>query len=423
MQEVSSLWEMLELYFQSDIVLTVIVAALPWLLKSLSKKQKIYLSCILFGLVLCFNGAVFWLMSKLGETETYYRLLWILPLGCVLAAVLIKLWETLRDKRQKILCAFVLGIAFFVYNSGTLDDWTKPDLYCLSEETMEVADFIDRHSGYELAKVFDYSEAVLGIRQYNANMILVDETVDSSFNFMFKYNLGNTSGLIVNAMVYNVGMEYICLEKEKNVSQMALLSGGAVLAGETENYFIYYFDPEEIEKMWYATDNWNLEAPITGVEYATLSGVEELVRFVYYADGHITLLDETLEPVESYMTEDAEFKSVEFEEFIVCAIDNEEGRVTAETVEKYEEMASLNKPVILLLRTPIEGGIPDLDKPTEENMQRLQRRIMAGDSPVAAIYTTGYYKTYKELLDNRIMQCVCIPTDASMGVVINVKGE
>ena len=423
MQEVNSLWEMLGHYFQSDIVFSVIIAALPWLIKDISKKQKIYLGCILFALMLCFNEGVFFLVTQLGEGETYYRLLWILPLGCIFAVVLIKIWDEIKDKWQKLLYILILGVAFFVYSSGTLNSWTKTDLYCVSAETMLVADIIDEHSGHKPVNVLDYSEALLGIRQYNANMILVDETVDSSFDFMFKYNLGNTSGLIINATIYNLKVEYICLEKEKNVSQMALLSGGAVLAGETENYFIYYFDPEEVEKMWYATEDWNLEVPITGVEYATLPGVEVPARFVYYADGHITLLDEALDPVESYMTEDAEFKSVEFEEFIVCAIDNEEGCVTAETVEKYEEVVNLNKPVILLLRVPMVGGIPNLEKPEEGNLIRLERKIMAGDSPVVAVYTTGYYKANKELLNKRVMQCVCIPTNAQMGVIINVKGE
>ena len=423
MQEVNSLWEMLQRYFQSDVVLTVIIGVFPWLLKSLSKKQKIYISGILIALVLCFNKLVFWMMNKVGEGETYYRLLWILPLGCIFSIILIKIWDILRTSYQKILYVFILCIGFFIYSSGTIDDWLKPDLYCLSEETLEVADMIDAHSHYETAKVLSYSDIITGIRQYNANMILVDETVDSSLGFMFKYNLGNVSGLILSAQIHNLGVEYICFEKEKNISEMALLSSGATLIGETENYRICYYDEEEQNKIWEAIGTWELEMPITGLEYVTLPGIDSMTRFGYYADGHITLVDESLEAIESYMTETSEIKFVEFQEYVVCAVDNADGSVSEETVAIYEEIIKQNKPIILLLSKPIPSENLVLEKSEDSNWMELQQKIMAEDSLVAAIYTTGYHTANKELLEDRIMQCVCIPTDARMGVLINVKGE
>lgn len=250
MQGVSSIFELFQRYFQYDIITIIVIAFLPWLLKKFSKKQKLFLSGILLFTVLFFNGAVFWLMEKLGEEETYYRILWILPFPCVFACAVIKVWEKLKHNGQKAAFVLLAVMMVFLYSNVLWDNWKPDNLYYLSEETMQLADIIREDSNDTRVNLFDYSDLTYGIRQYNAKLVLVDDGVENALYNMIYYNM-DIGEIIVASIVRNNQIEYIYFEKTQENAQKAVEDVGAYYVGETEEHYIYRFDLEEIEQKFF----------------------------------------------------------------------------------------------------------------------------------------------------------------------------
>lgn len=250
MQDVNSIFELFQRYFQYDIIIIIVTAFIPWLIEGLSKKQKLFLSGILLFVVLIFNGVVFGLMEKLGEEETYYRILWILPFPCVFACAVIKVWEKLKHNGQKATFVLLAVMMVFLYSNVLWDNWKPENLYYLSEETMQLADIIREDSNDGRVNLFDYSELSYGIRQYNARIVLVDDGVENTLYNIFHYNM-DIGEIIVASAVRNNQIEYVYFEKAKKNAQKAVEDVGAYYVGETEGYYIYRFDLEEIEQKFF----------------------------------------------------------------------------------------------------------------------------------------------------------------------------
>ena len=423
MQEVGSVLEMIRRYFEGNLILPIIFIVLLCFIKDFSKKQKKYILSIVIVLFLLFNPLVFKLMEKVGEEETYYRLIWMIPFGCILAGGIIRVWESFQTKRQKLLFVGIVGVTVFLYTPNSLFDWSNASVSCMPEEVIALADVITEDAGEAEVSLFLNSDDVETIREYNAKILLVDDGPEDVFAFMFQHNLGNITGENVNAVIANTGIEYVYVEKEKNISQMALMSGGGMFAGETEHYYVYRFDLEGAREL--RSTIWGIEdgTPIGGIEYVTVPDVQEQIRFMYYGDNHIALVDDELMVQEIYLTDELEYQTEEFEEFVICAIANGSGTVSAETIEQFIALKKKEKPIILLLEAAIPDGKMELEETSNVNMKALQDEILKEDSSVVAIYASGYYKTYKSMLENGLMQCVCIPTESDVRVVITVRGQ
>ena len=63
-----------------------------------------------------------------------------------------------------------------------------------------------------------------------------------------------------------------------------------------------------------------------------------------------------------------EFETAEFENFVVCAIDNKEGMVKADTVEQFKKLNQQGKQIVLLLTSPIADGVMELESAQNQNM-------------------------------------------------------
>lgn len=424
MQGVSSLFEMFQRYFEADIMVPILIAAVPWLLGNLSKKQKLFLTGILFLLVVLFNGLTFWIMERIGESETYYRFFWVLPFGCLVSGLILKIWEQLRETWQKAVFVLIACLMFFLYSDVQPEQWKPRDLYYLPEETMAIADMIKADSdGKVLVRVFDYSKATYGIREYNANIVLVDDGGENALDDIFKQNLVNVTGRLINAVILNNNIEYVYVEKEKTDAQMALMAGGASFVGETDAHRIYDFALEKLEPIYNKVIYSGSATEVWGMEFTSVPGVSKEVSFLYEPDGNVWTLDEQLEKKEKCFNEEKEYEAIDFGEFTLCMIDNNNADIQAETLVAFEKLLEQKKPIILLLRKPVSDGVIMVDKAADADMQKLEELILAEESPILSVYATGYEKAYRGKLPNGGMQCVCIPTIDGGSVILTIKGE
>ena len=424
MQEVGTLLEVFQRYFAQDIVFVVIIAALPWLVKEFSKSQKLFLSGIIFGILLLFNTLTFWVMKVVGEGETYYRFLWALPCGCIVAVLAIKIWEQLQEKWQKAALLIVCGVAAFLNSSVNPGEWAPRDLHYLSEETMLIADMIEMDSDNKvLVNLYDYSDAIYGIRQYDGNLVLVDDGVEDVLKSVFAQNDGHVAGRIVSSTIVNSQIEYVYIEKEKENAQMALLAGGAVYVGETNEHRIYRFDLTEQEVIYNAARVGFGDIRLHGVEYAAISEVSAPINFIFFADGSVTLLNEKYEMTDIGFKNENEWQELELAEFYICSVDNSDGAISKDTLEQFEKISEQEKPIVLLLAKPLDDGQMELDAISDQNLQRLQQLILAEDTNVCTIFSRGYVTNWRSKLENGIVQCVCISEEIPKNTLVTIKGE
>lgn len=411
MQEVGSLLEVLQRYFKQDIIVMMIIAALPWLIKSFSKKQKLLLSGVVVGILLLFNSITFWFMNKLGENETYYRFFWALPCGCILAFLLVKLWELLKDKWQKVAVVLILAILAFMHSDTNISSWMPRDLWYLSEETMQLAELIEADSNNDIRSyLYDYSDLSYGIREYDANIIFVDDGAEKAFDNMFANNEGNVIGGIVCAVAINNNIEYVYIEKEKEDAQMSLMAGGASFVGETNAHKVYRFDLDEMQVVYDLSVSEEDNIEIFDSEYAHIPVEGVLNRFVYSADGNLVMLNEDNEKMNVRIAGDEVFEVLDLEKYYICSIDNPDGYVSAEVMEQFELLNQEGKPIVLFLSNSL----------SEDTMRPLEKSVLSEETKVSAVFVRGYDEVWRSKLPNGIVQCGCT---VYMDTAIVVKGE
>lgn len=424
MQEVGSLLEVFQRYFAQDMVFMVVVAALPWLVSELSKKQKLFFSGIILGTLLLFNEVTFRVMKFVGEDETYYRFLWVLPCGCMVAVLVIKIWEQLKEKWQKIALIIVAGVVTFLNSNVNPGAWLPRDLRYLSEETMLIADMIEKDSDNKvLVNLYDYSDAIYGIRQYDGNLVLVDDGVEDVLKSTFEKNDGHVAGRILISAIVNNQIEYVYIEKEKEDVQMTLLAGGASYVGETNAHRIYRFDLQEQETIYNVARVGFGEIRLSGIEYTTIPEVDNPISFIFYADGSVSLLNEKYEMTDIGFGNEKQWNELELEDVYICALDNSDGTISQETWKRFETVNEQGKPIVLLLAKPLPDGQMELPANTDKNLSKLQELVKSEKSNVRVIFSRGYREFWRSELADDIVQCVCILEENPKNTLVTIKGE
>ena len=136
------------------------------------------------------------------------------------------------------------------------------------------------------------------------------------------------------------------------------------------------------------------------------------------------------------------FQVLEYEEFVVCAIDNQEYQVNPKSLEAMQTWLEANpqKPMILLAHVPfyteqtaglketsinvwgqalvIGEGAGDMTETTATFM----KLVFGEDSPVVAVFTGDNHFYYKGNLTDSITQWVIDPSYAGNGTIIKVRG-
>ena len=132
---------------------------------------------------------------------------------------------------------------------------------------------------------------------------------------------------------------------------------------------------------------------------------------------------------------------VEYDEFMIVAVDNSADYVTASTVEKFLALCEKGKPIILMLHVPlhVDSLVADSTKvwgkdlgmggdtgvcAWNEDVQRFYHAVAEDEnSPVVAVFAGHVHFTHEDVLPNGITQYITNTAYTGDCRVITVKGE
>lgn len=147
------------------------LAMLIWLWVSEKDKAKrvlfVYVPTLLLFLFFC---PVFrkLFVAVLDDSETYYRLLWLLQMSLVSAYGLIRLCGRHRKLGLAAICAVIIVAGNYVYDSEHITKAENP--YHLPQTAVEIAEVIKPEEGYTMALV--PADLVYYIRQYDSDITM-----------------------------------------------------------------------------------------------------------------------------------------------------------------------------------------------------------------------------------------------------------
>jgi hypothetical protein len=247
MQNVNSVMEVLQRYFSGNILLILALAALVFWAGKNKMQIRWYLVFAAVGILLLFNGIVYGLVKSVGESDTYYRLLWILPVTLFAAYFIVELLDDFRGWKKPVfllLCVICLG-AYCSISAGT---WIKfpTNIYQLDEDVIGVADVIEAHSGGSRVRMWDEGSIWYSIRQYDDNICWPEGDMDELYYALISQDPEYTAEQIRQYAAWSMA-DYIVLKKDMTVSNGWIQEAGFTMIGQTENYNIYYVDQQELE--------------------------------------------------------------------------------------------------------------------------------------------------------------------------------
>lgn len=181
-----------------------------------------------------------------------------------------------------------------------------------------------------------------------------------------------------------------------------------------------------------------------------LEGISQLEMPYLYTLGNHELYSPWKEAVpetsviyELFQNKNTAFQVLEYEDFVICAIDNNEYQVNQESLEKMREWLSEHpeKPMILLAHVPFyteqiaglkDASIAAWGQPliigegagdTTEVTRAFMNLVFSEKSPVAAVFTGDNHFYYKGNLTDSIPQWVLNPSYEGNGTIIRVRGN
>lgn len=167
-----STWTMLRMYSGNGSLMLLFLAALVYLW--IAEKNKgikailVYVSLAVYALFFCPLVSHF-MINVMDEEEIYYRILWMLPMGMVIAYAAVKFLGNLKKKWIKAvlavaLVAFILVGGHCVYKSPQFSK--AQNVYQIPDAVVHICDAI-QVPGREVMAVFPH-ELVQYVRQYTA---------------------------------------------------------------------------------------------------------------------------------------------------------------------------------------------------------------------------------------------------------------
>ncbi len=239
MLEIDSILKTVQWYFGGNVLLVIaMIALLYWGNKT--KKRKQYIICAVLCFALLCNDLVFLLVKKAEETQTFYRVLWILPITILAAYLMIELANQLEGIRKGVLIILIIGFVWVNINS----DWSKwttlpENVYQINNEWIELIDIIDEHSGGERVNVVDDYSVLWYGREYNDNLCTLG-IGDYNLRTILEHTNVSYNPEDVRSAVCEAAADYIIIKKAKKFGNESLANADFELVGSSENYNIYY---------------------------------------------------------------------------------------------------------------------------------------------------------------------------------------
>lgn len=175
------------------------------------------------------------------DSETYYRLLWLIPMSMVSAYGALKLCAKRRKLMLVLMSIAIIACGSFVYSSEHI---TKAEnMYHLPQEAIEVAELIDPEEGRVMALV--PADLIYYIRQYSSNismpygremLIARWDYYNAMYEAMEGVEVIETSSFV--ELTRDYACNYVVLKKDRKI-QEPLTDYGFILYAQTDNYVIY----------------------------------------------------------------------------------------------------------------------------------------------------------------------------------------
>lgn len=232
----------------------IIVVFLTYIYKLNRKEKKVAVITVLLMIIVIFNPISYDIIAnKLNHSAQYYRFMWIIPYGLILAY---GIGEIIANVDKKVrLCFTLIVCASIIIISVPKERLKLPDnRYQIPLETIDVANELERlRVENEKEQVWVITDANIAntIRQYNANICysvntfhiynfdkdLNEETVNGLCS-MLMYNRNDISAEAIKDIVVQNNVDYLVVSNENQVTLNYLYENGWISSGDTEQYTI-----------------------------------------------------------------------------------------------------------------------------------------------------------------------------------------
>lgn len=242
-------------YGGSSMITVFVIAAIVYLWITEEKKEIkllfVYLTASIGGLFF-FPLFAYVAMHFFLDTQVYYRLLWLVPMGMIVSYAAVKAVSQIEMKRKRVLTGFL--IALFIMQSGSLvyrnSMVTKAEnLYHLPDSVISVADVM--HVEGQEVKAVVPGEMLQFIRQYDVSIHLAygrEALVDGWSNNPLYEAMEATPvrSFAITDYAKQQGVEYIVLRTGTPiVGTKPIEKYEFSYLTTTENYDIYIYDRAE----------------------------------------------------------------------------------------------------------------------------------------------------------------------------------
>lgn len=287
MIEVSSFGSVIERYFaESGLLIFFLIALLFFMHKERGIERKFAISIVVVSLVCVFNPLAFWVICKLGESESYYRFIWMCPCVMMIVYLIIRIWGELKIGLQKaaliLVCVCCGGM---IGGIDMLANWSMPtNIYQLDDDVIQIADLIDEFSGGKPVVFVDNGTLSENMREYNANICSALTDTHGTNQVLYTDWTFFTNTKVRESVAFNA-VDFIAIEKERKNTLSVLDGAGFKRVAASDGYYLYqvdwqgiYFDYEEISPYYD-------EKIITiDPEYTWVTNLEEEYDILYLVD-------------------------------------------------------------------------------------------------------------------------------------------
>lgn len=184
----------------------------------------------------------------LEDSETYYRLLWLLQMSLVSAYGILKLCGRHRRIGLAVMCAAIAACGNYVYDSQYISK--AENAYHLPQEAVDVAKLIEPEEGRVTALV--PADLIYYVRQYSTNIELPygREMLIARWDYHHAmYEAMEEAEVIDTGEFVRLAREYPChyvvLKRDRQIEE-PLTEYGYALYGEVGEYLIYQDQETEL---------------------------------------------------------------------------------------------------------------------------------------------------------------------------------
>jgi len=231
-------------YHQNHFLAGIYLFALLYLWLAEKDKRRravfVYAPTLLLLLFFCplFRKVFVRLME---DSETYYRLLWLLQMSIVSAYGLIRLMGKHRRTGLLVVCLAIAACGDYVYDSGNIS--RAENAYHLPQETIAIVDMIEPEEGR--ITVLVPADLIYYVRQYSTDIelpygreMLIErwDYYDAMYEAMEKAEVIDTPVFVELARTYPCA--YVILKEDREVKE-PLTDYGYSVYGQVGEFVIY----------------------------------------------------------------------------------------------------------------------------------------------------------------------------------------